>query len=49
MLPLVFRLYREFEAEAVAVISNPLMTKKLVWECESRGIPAFGPRFSILE
>ena len=45
MLPLVLQLYREFEAEAVAVISNPLVTKKLVWQCERRGVPAFGPIF----
>ena len=45
MLPLVVRMAREFEAEAIAVISNPVMTARLVYECESRGIPAFGPIF----
>ena len=45
MLPLVLRLYREFGAEAVAVISNPMVTRRLVWELESRRIPAFGPIF----
>lgn len=45
MLPLVVKMYREFNAEAVAVISNPLVTRRLVWELESRKIPAFGPIF----
>ena len=45
MLPVVLQLYREFVAEVVVVISNPIVTKSLVWECESRGIPAFGPIF----
>ena len=45
MLPLVIRLAKDFEAEAVCVISNPLVTRRLVFECESRGVPAFGPIF----
>ena len=45
MLPKVIQLYREFGAEAVCVISNPIMTRKIVFECESRGVPAFGPVF----
>lgn len=45
MLPLVLKLYREFDAEAVCVISNPTVTKKLVFDCEARGVPAFGPIF----
>jgi hypothetical protein len=45
MLPLVTRLVSEFDAEAVCVISNPTVTKKLVFECESRGIPAYGAIF----
>jgi hypothetical protein len=45
MLPPVMRLYKEFGAEAVCVISNPVVTRKLVFECESRGVPAFGPIF----
>ena len=45
MLPRVIQLYRDFDAEVVCVISNPVMTKKIVFECESRGIPAFGPIF----
>jgi hypothetical protein len=45
MLPLMMRLFKEFRAEAVCVISNPMVTRKLVFECESRGVPAFGPIF----
>lgn len=45
MLPLVMRLVSEFDAEAVCVISNPMVTRKLVFECESRNLPAFGPIF----
>ncbi|KAK3936422.1 hypothetical protein QBC46DRAFT_321566 [Diplogelasinospora grovesii] len=45
MLPLVLSLYREFNADAVCVISNPAMTKKIVYGCESRGVPAYGPIF----
>lgn len=45
MLPQVLRLYREFEAEAVCVISNPQYTKHLVFELERRGIIAMGPIF----
>ncbi|KAJ5690175.1 hypothetical protein N7462_004567 [Penicillium macrosclerotiorum] len=45
MVPLVQRLIPEFEAEAVCVISNPVLTTRIVYELESRGIPAFGPIF----
>ncbi|KAK5104492.1 hypothetical protein LTS08_002382 [Lithohypha guttulata] len=45
MLPLVIKMYHEFEAEAVCVISNPKMTKHLVYELERRGILAAGPIF----
>lgn len=45
MLPMVLKMAKEFDAEAVCVISNPFMTKKLVLECESRGVYAFGPIF----
>lgn len=43
MLPTVQRLVRDFGAEAVCVISNPVLTKNIVFELESRGVPAFGP------
>lgn len=45
MLPLVQRLAREFNAEAVCVISNHALTKKLVYDLEARGVAAFGPIF----
>ncbi|CAG8393615.1 unnamed protein product [Penicillium salamii] len=45
MLPLVRQQVKEFEAEAVFVISNPSMTQKIVYEFESQGIPAYGPIF----
>jgi len=45
MLPIILKLYREFGAEAVAIISNVKMTKSLVFDLESRGIPALGPIF----
>lgn len=45
MLPLVVRLVKEFDADAVCVISNPLVTRGLVFGCESRGIPAYGAIF----
>ncbi|KAK0731886.1 hypothetical protein B0H67DRAFT_525335 [Lasiosphaeris hirsuta] len=45
MLPIVLRLYKEFNAEAVCVISNPKMTKSIVYGLETRGVPAYGPIF----
>jgi NAD(P)H-flavin reductase len=45
MLPVVLRLYKEFGADAVCVISNPKMTKSLVYRLETRGIAAYGPIF----
>ncbi|KAJ9200297.1 hypothetical protein DTO166G4_3297 [Paecilomyces variotii] len=45
MTPLIQQLAAEFEAEAVCVISNPVLTKKLVYNLEARGVPAYGPIF----
>ncbi|KAK3985050.1 hypothetical protein QBC44DRAFT_164351 [Cladorrhinum sp. PSN332] len=45
MLPVVLRLYKQFGAEAVCVISNPKMTRELVYGLESRGVTAYGPIF----
>ncbi|KAJ5086449.1 hypothetical protein NUU61_007756 [Penicillium alfredii] len=45
MVPIVQELIREFDAEAVCVISNPRLTKRIVFELEVRGVPAFGPIF----
>ncbi|KAI1843047.1 hypothetical protein JX265_005173 [Neoarthrinium moseri] len=45
MLQDVLRLHQEFKAEAVCVISNPMVTKKLVNDLEERGVYAYGPIF----
>ncbi|EMD40260.1 secondary metabolism protein [Gelatoporia subvermispora B] len=42
MVKLTYRLVKEFEAEAVCVISNQPLTRKIVYGMMSRGIPAFG-------
>ncbi|TDL22237.1 nonribosomal peptide synthetase 12 [Rickenella mellea] len=42
MIKLTHRLVREFNAEAVCVISNQKLTQKIVYGMMSRGIPAFG-------
>jgi hypothetical protein len=38
-------LYKDSHAEAIFVISNPLVTRKVVFELESRGLPTFAPIF----
>ncbi|KAL4785609.1 integral membrane protein TmpA [Aspergillus varians] len=45
MVPLIRQIAREHNAEAICVISNPVVTKKVVYELESNGIPAYGPIF----
>ncbi|KAF7365784.1 Nonribosomal peptide synthetase 12 [Mycena venus] len=42
MVKLTLRLVKEFNAEAVCVISNQKLTQKIVYGMMSRGIPAFG-------
>jgi len=42
LVDLAFQAYRDFDAEAIICISNKKLTWKLVYEFESRGIPAFG-------
>lgn len=42
MVKLTYRLVKEFNAEAVCVISNQKLTRKIVYGMMSRGIPAFG-------
>jgi len=42
MVKLSYRLYKEFNAEAVIIISNQKLTEKVVYGLMSRGIPAFG-------
>ena len=45
MPALSYAAFESFGAEAVVVISNPAVTAKVVFEMESRGVPAFGPIF----
>lgn len=45
MVPIIQELVREFDAEAVCVVSNPRLTKKVVFELEANEVPAFGPIF----
>ncbi|KZV65298.1 nonribosomal peptide synthetase 12 [Peniophora sp. CONT] len=42
MVKMTYRLVREFNAEAVCIISNQKLTRKVVYGMMSRGIPAFG-------
>ncbi|KAF4565683.1 hypothetical protein EYR40_002247 [Pleurotus pulmonarius] len=42
MVKLTYRLVREYDAEAVIIISNQKLTVKVVYGMMSRGIPAFG-------
>ena len=42
MVKLTYRLVREFNAEAVCIISNQKLTREVVYGMVSRGIPAFG-------
>ena len=43
IVALTYHLYLEAKAEAVFCISNPHLTRKVVYGMESRGIPAYGP------
>lgn len=42
MVKLTYRLVKEFNAEAVCIISNQKLTERVVYGMTSRGIPAFG-------
>ncbi|KAH9947577.1 hypothetical protein B0H21DRAFT_737879 [Amylocystis lapponica] len=42
MVKLTYRVAREFNAEAVVIISNQRLTEKVVYGMMSRGVPAFG-------
>ncbi|KAK6359511.1 hypothetical protein TWF696_000667 [Orbilia brochopaga] len=42
MVKLVWGLVQESKAEAVVIISNPALTKKVVYGMETRGVPAYG-------
>jgi len=43
IVALTYHLYLEAKAEAVFCISNPNLTRKVVYGMESRGVPAYGP------
>lgn len=43
MVALTYHLFLETGAEAVFCISNPDLTRKVVYGMESRGVPAYGP------
>ncbi|KAF9552485.1 hypothetical protein CPC08DRAFT_714591 [Agrocybe pediades] len=45
MVALTYQLVRESDAEAVFIISNPKVTRKVVYGMETRGIPAYGAIF----
>ncbi|KAJ5563441.1 hypothetical protein N7535_008605 [Penicillium sp. DV-2018c] len=45
MVPIILKQVKDFKAEAVCVISNPMLTGRIVYELEARGTPAFGPIF----
>ena len=45
LLKLTLKMVKEFNAEAVGVISNQGLTEKLVYGLNSRGIPAYGAIF----
>ena len=45
MVALAYHLFLESKAEAVFVLSNARLTRKVVYGMESRGVPAFGPVF----
>ena len=45
IFPMLLNLVKTFKAEAVLVISNPIFTRKMVFDLESRGVPAYGPIF----
>ena len=45
MVELTYKLYKEANAEAVFLISNPKVTRKVIYGLEARGVPAFAPIF----
>lgn len=42
MVKLIHHVYKEFNAEAVCIISNQPLTQKVVYGLMARGVPAFG-------
>jgi len=45
LLKLTLKMVKDFDAEAVAVISNQAVTEKVVYGLKSRGVPAYGAIF----
>ena len=45
MVSLTYKLVLESNAEAVFIISNPIVTQKVVNGMETKGIPAYGTIF----
>lgn len=45
LVRLTYGAYRDFEAEGVVVISNPKVTKEVVFALETRKVPAYGAIF----
>ncbi|KAL2860693.1 integral membrane protein TmpA [Aspergillus lucknowensis] len=45
MVPVIRQIAKDFDAEAICIVSNPNVTKKVVYELESTGVPAYGPIF----
>ncbi|KAF2805147.1 uncharacterized protein BDZ99DRAFT_490758 [Mytilinidion resinicola] len=43
LVQLAYQMYMLYKAEAVFVLSNETVTRKVVYGMESRGIPAYGP------
>jgi hypothetical protein len=43
MVAITYNMFHEANAEAVFCISNPKLTRKIVYAMETRGIPAYGP------
>lgn len=40
-----YELYKQSGAEAIFLISNPIVTRKVIYAMETRGVPAFAPIF----
>jgi hypothetical protein len=45
MFPIAWDMAKDFDAEAVFVISRPGVVQKMVFDFKARGVPAFGPVF----
>ena len=45
MVSMTYQLYKQSGAEAIFLISNPTVTRQVIYGMEARGIPAFAPIF----